>query len=68
MKYNVLADGTIRCYFKELDISFIVDKLENAITIGVALGIAKEKLKGGKINVKLSDEQRKDLLNMLISR
>lgn len=50
MKYNVLADGTIRCYFKELDISFIVDKLENAIAIGVALGIAKEKLKGGKIN------------------
>ncbi|MCF0172082.1 MAG: hypothetical protein HUJ87_16450 [Fusobacterium varium] len=50
MKYNVLADGTICCYFKELDISFIVDKLENAITIGVALGIAKEKLKGGKIN------------------
>lgn len=37
------------CYFKELDLRFTVDNINNAIAIGMALGIAKDKLIGGNL-------------------
>lgn len=43
-----IINGKYECYFKELNLKYSVDNLENAVTIAFALGISKNILQGGK--------------------
>lgn len=44
MSTTLLENGMVECYFKELDIKFIVEDRNKALLIGIALGYYKEKL------------------------
>lgn len=41
-------NGKFECYFKELDLKYIVDSMENALTIAFALGMSKDTILRGK--------------------
>lgn len=41
-------NGKFECYFKELDLKYIVDSMENALTIAFALGMSKNAILEGK--------------------
>jgi hypothetical protein len=46
MKTTILENGLIECYFKALDVTYLVDNMDKAILIGMALGYYN-KQKGG---------------------
>lgn len=42
MEAKTLKNGMVECYFKELDVKYIVESMEKAILIGMALGYYKK--------------------------
>lgn len=42
MSTKKLSNGMVECYFKELDVRYIVEDMDKAILIGMALGYYKE--------------------------
>lgn len=39
---KTLSNGMVECYFKELDVKYIVESMEKALLIGMALGYYKK--------------------------
>lgn len=42
MRTKQLNNGMVECYFKELDVIYIVENMNKAILIGMALGYYKK--------------------------
>lgn len=44
MSMKKLDNGMVECYFKQFDVKYIVESMDKAILIGMALGYYNEKV------------------------